>query len=251
MMPTPSLSTVPLKPLFSTLSPKYIYFPTLDWKLECVPPRADNHLLTLSAPRSHQWPPQPQPSSELASGPFPARCIHENTWYGYPAARQVCQRLLQGRREQEDRQTQFGMDRPRWLTRAVAGVIAVCPWLLGTSGCSICSPWISLLRHPGRVGLVCLWGRWRSSGSSEREGNYCAVIQNRNVLQHIYILYIIYSVSYIIYAHIYVEISKGLSFGMTNIFCLHNNSFWLNASLHSRAGLGILRHPRICLLLLK
>lgn len=48
-MTTPSFSTVPLKPLFSTLSPKHIYIPTSEWNTECIPTLADNHILALDA----------------------------------------------------------------------------------------------------------------------------------------------------------------------------------------------------------
>lgn len=78
-----------------------------------------------------------------------------------------------------------------------------------------------------------------------RKENIMQLIQNNDILQNIYI-YTIYYIKYIIYVYIHVDILNWSCFWMTNIYCLHDNSFWLNAPLHN-AALGILCHHLIFL----
>lgn len=146
-MTTPSFSTMPLKPLFSTPSPKHIYFPTLEWKLECVPTRADNQLLTLSA---SPWPAVTSPASaqsRVSSGPFPAAAAMRTHGMALQQPGRCAEAQDKGSRT--DRHSLGWAGPTGWHGQ----VIAECPWLLGTSGFHLL-PWMSLLPpSQGRAAL--------------------------------------------------------------------------------------------------
>lgn len=162
--------------------------------------------------------------------PFPSTLHpreHGNTWMGLQQAGRCA--------EEAGGQTDRVWDGQALLAgTAVAELLLSALDSLAHPGFHLLSR-MSLLPQPARVGLRCLWGRWRNSGSSERGGNGCAV--NPKQWHTSEQTYITYSMSYIIYAHVHMEVLRGSSFRMTNIFCLHDSSFWLNTSLHtSKAG---------------
>lgn len=153
----------------------------------------DNHLFTLSAP---PWPPVTAPAQFRAGQwPFPST-LHPWEHVEWLSSSQAGVPEAAGQKGAGG-QTDTVWDGQTLLADTGRGwsycCVPLAPWHIW-----VFHLWISLLHHPARVGLLCLWGRWRNSGSSEGEGNYCAVIRNRNVLQHIYMLYTIYSMSYII-----------------------------------------------------
>lgn len=177
-MTTPSFSTGLLKPLFSIPSPEYIYFPTLEWKLECVPAQADHPLLTLG----QQGPPRLSPAPG-ARGPSPA-AAPMGAGDGCPAGRQVCRGS--GR---TDRQTVWDGQAPL----AVAELLLSGPGSLAHPGLHLLSG-MSLLPQPARAGLLCLRGSWRNMDLLRGKETAVQLIQNNDILQNRHILHILWAI---------------------------------------------------------